>query len=139
MIWLPPVTIGVFSTQSNWSVWPSGWQLAQENVPVVDAAAVLNAMRPCFTIGSVGSSSVTDAVTLRFAGSARSTRETVLATAFNTHAWLAFPSLPDIKASPRGTASTSTLPSISPEAALTVNTLSDPAAVATIVLSSSLT
>jgi hypothetical protein len=34
---------------------PSGWQLAQEKVPVVEASASLNAIRPSRTSLSVGS------------------------------------------------------------------------------------
>ncbi len=130
MIWLPPVTIGVSSTQSNWSVWPSGWQLAQANVPVVDAFAVLNAIRPRLNTGCVGSSSAIVATAFGFARSERSTRVTVSARAFNTQAE------PPSRAMPRGPAPTSTRPSTAPLAASTVNSLSDAAAVATSVASS---
>ena len=36
---------------------PSGWQLPQEKVPVVEALALKKAIRPRFITGSVGSSS----------------------------------------------------------------------------------
>ena len=133
MIWLPPVTTGVSSTQSSWSVWPSGWQLAHENVPVVDAFAVLNAIRPRLNAGCVGSSSGTVASTRGAVASDRSTSVTVSARAFNTQAFR--PS----RAIPRGPAPTSTRPSTAPLATSTVNSLSDAAAVAISVLSSAVT
>ena len=40
---------------SSWSVLPSGWQLAQEWLPVVEAKALLKAMLPRRTAGGVGS------------------------------------------------------------------------------------
>ena len=131
--------IGVASTQTSWSVWPSGWQLSHEKVPVDDAPASLNAMRPRLTAGCVGSSRVTVAATPGLAGSLTSTSETVLATALRTQARDGRPSAADSRAMPRGTAPTSTRPSTAPLSASTVNRVSDPAADATSVESSPLT
>ena len=130
---------GVFRTQTNWSVWPSGWQLSHEKVPVVEASASLNAIRPRLTAGCVGSSSVTVATTRGVDGSDTSTWETVLATALRTQARDGPPSAFDSSAIPRGTASTCVRPSTFPLAASTVKSLSDPAAETTSVESSSLT
>ena len=40
---------------SSWSVLPSGWQLPQEWLPVVEAKALLKAMLPVAHGGGVGS------------------------------------------------------------------------------------
>ena len=77
--------------------------------------------------------------TAGFASEEISTKETLLATAFSTHACRAAPSASETSAMPRGAASTATRPSTSPESASTVNTLSDPAAVTTNAASSSVT
>ena len=120
--------IGVFSTQTNWSVCASGWQLSHENVPVDDASASLNAMRPRLTAGCVGSSRATVPTTRGASASDTSTWETVLATALRTQAREGAPAAPDSSAIPRGTASTPTRPSTAPLAASTVKSLSEPAA-----------
>ena len=134
-----PLQAGVCSTQISWSVWASGWQLSQENVPVVDASASLNAMRPAFTVACVGSSSVTVAVTLGLERVVKSTRETVLPTAFSTQADSGAPSESETSATPRGAAPTATRPSTAPDSASKVKSLSEPAAVTTSVASSALT
>ena len=118
---------------------PSGWQLSQENVPVEEASASLNAMRPWRSPGSVGSSSWIVAVTLGAETFPTSTSDTVLETVFSTQASLGAPSESDTSAMPRGTAPTATRPRTSPVPASTVKSLSEPAAVATSVESSSLT
>ena len=85
--WVPPGNaMGVSRTQSNWSVLPSGWQLSQEKVPVVDALASLNAIRPSLTSGWVGSFKATNPAICGLDGSNKSTNETVLATALRTQA-----------------------------------------------------
>ena len=129
---------GVSSTQTSWSVWPSGWQLSHENVPVDEAPASWNAMRPRLMTAGVGSARVTVAATPGDAGVERSTSDTVLATAFRTQARDGAPPASDSRAMPRGTAPTAVRPSTSPLAASTVNSLSDPAAETTSVASSSL-
>ena len=119
-------------------MWPSGWQLAQEKVPVVDASASLNQERPSLTSGCVGSSRRINSTSSKLAGSVTSTTETVLATALRTQAWAALPRSEVSKAIPRGTAPTAMRPSTAPLAASTVKSLSDPAAETTSVESSSL-
>ena len=119
-------------------MWPSGWQLSHENVPVDEAPASLKAMRPRLMTGGVGSARVTVAATCGDAGAERSTSETVLATAFSTQARAGAPPASHSRAMPRGTAPTPVRPSTSPVAASTVNSLSDPAAETTRVASSSL-
>ena len=137
MIWSPPVTTGVFSTHSSWSVWPSGWQLAQPKVPVREELADSNATRPRLTCGSVGSSSGTVSTVRGAAGSVRSTSETLFSTAFSTHARRVSPA--SSSATPRGTAPTSQRPRTAPVVASTVNSASEAAAVATSVRSSDVT
>ena len=122
-----------------WSVCPSGWQLAQAKVPVLDAFASLNAIRPRLKSGSLGSLSPMVAETLGFAGPERSTRETLLASAFSTQARNGAPASVLSSATPRGTQSVSTRPSTSPVSASTVNSRWDAAAVTTSVESSLLT
>ena len=134
MIWLPPVTRGVSSTQRSWSVWPSGWQLAQENVPVVEAAAVVKAIRPRFRVGGVGSTRGMVACKTGLARLASSTTETEFSAALSTHARFCASS-----AIPCGTAPTCVRPSTAPLRASTVKSVSEPAAEATSVVSSSVT
>ena len=104
-----------------------------------EASASLKAMRPRLTTGWVGSSRAMVAVTMGAAGLLKSTTETLLSKAFNTHAICAAPAVLEASATPRGPAPTATRPNTAPDSASTVNTLSEPAAVATKVRSSSLT
>ena len=69
---------------------PSGWQLAQEKVSVVDARALLNAILPSLKVGCVGSSRVIILVTFGFSGELISTSDTELSTAFKTQAFIGF-------------------------------------------------
>ena len=104
-----------------------------------EASAALKAMRPCLTTGSVGSSSVIVAATRGASSKLKSTTETEFSTAFSTHACRGAPLGAETKAIPRGAAPTATRPSTVPSLASTVNSLFEPAAVATKVASSSLT
>ena len=130
---------GVSSTQISWSVWLSGWQLSQENVPVEDASASLKAMRPCLASAGVGSSRAIVFTTLRLRGEDIVTSDTELPTAFSTQARRGAPASFETSATPRGAAPTLTRPRMRPLSASTVNSLSEPAAVATSTASSSLT
>ncbi len=71
---------------------------------------MLKAMRPRLTAGVVGSFRGIVCTTLGLAGSARSTSETVSATALRTHARDGLPRLSDSSAIPSGTASDTDAP-----------------------------
>ena len=130
---------GVSSTQISWSVWLSGWQLSQENVPVEDASASLKAMRPCLASVGVGSCRAMVFTTLGRRGEDIVTSDTELPTAFSTQARRTAPASSATSATPRGAAPRLTRPRTSPLSASTVNSLSEPAAVTTSTASSSLT
>ena len=139
-IWSQPRSQrGVSSTHNSWSVCPSGWQLAHAKVPVLDASALLKAMRPRFRSGSVGSSSAMVASTAGAAGSDTSTTDTLFPSAFSTQARDGAPAAVLPRATSRGMAPTSARPSTAPVSASTVNTRLDAAAVTTRVESSPLT
>lgn len=117
---------------------PSGWQLSQLKVPVVDAPASLKAIRPALTTGSVGSLS---AIVVSSAGLDRSesdTTEMLFDAALSTHACRGAPLSSESSAIPRGTASTATRPRTSPLSTSTVESLPELAAVTTSVRSSAL-
>ena len=64
---------------------PSGWQLAQVKVPVVEAPASLNAIRPSRTASGVGSlPTAMVSVIERTSGLATFTTDTVLSSVLST-------------------------------------------------------
>jgi hypothetical protein len=68
-----------------WSMCASGWQLAQEKLPVEEAKALWNAARPRRTSSGSGSpNSAILAVGARADGLETSTTETVFSTEFST-------------------------------------------------------
>jgi hypothetical protein len=71
--------------QISWSVWESGWQLSQENVPLSEAKAFANAIRPRRTGSGVGSLPTPNLVVWAgAAGFETSTTETVFSSVLST-------------------------------------------------------
>jgi hypothetical protein len=84
-------------------VLPSGWQLAHENVPELEAKLELNAIAPRRTAAGVGSLPTSIfATSTRFDGSDTFTTDTVFSSVFSTYAVCAAPPAPERSATPRG-------------------------------------
>src|SRR5688500_9373043 len=95
---------------------PFGWHDSHENVPLEDARAELNEMRPRFTAAGVGSAptGIAASSTVGLAAFETSTTESVESTVLRTYAVSATPFLPERRATPCGIAPRRTAPSTFP-------------------------
>ncbi len=111
-------------THMSWSLWPSGWQLAQAKVPLEEPAAVLKAMRPSRTASGVGSSPTGTVATAESAPPGpTSTTLTLLPRVFSTYAVPVAKPSGESKATPRGMSPTSSVSSTPPGPRAAVSTV----------------